>query len=125
MAVAGTLGTTGLYRLYVGHPAITPISPEAPPEAEEDETDWDDAPNYVYEPTAEEKQQLQEKLAPKLAPILAGDEQDDPEVIPLGSQEVPEGLVEALKKRRKKVSHDTANDRRREMMWFNKIGHQN
>ncbi len=125
LAAAGTLGTTGLYRLYMGHPTSNgdaavedeSVSAKAMPDTAaegEEETNWDDDPEYVYKPSADEEQQLQEKLAPKLAPILAGDEQDDPEVIPLGSQEVPEGLAAALKQRRRRVSHATANAQRQE-----------
>ncbi len=92
LAAAGTLGTTGLYRLYMGRTASNgdaavedeSVSAKAMPDTAaegEEKTDWDDDPEYVYEPSADEEQQLQEKLAPKLAPLLA-DEPDDSEDLP-------------------------------------------
>ena len=125
LAVAGTLGATGLYRLCMGHPTSNgdaaveeeSISAKAMPDTAaegEEETDWDDDPEHVYEPSADEKQQLQEKLAPKLASLDDNDGFDDLENLPFEPQEVPDELAAALKQRRRRVSHATANAQRRE-----------
>ena len=147
LAVAGTLGATGLYRLCMGHPTSNGDAAVEEEEEEEEEVDSSSDDEFDYDdtcpdmlrkarrnkkprekgtgdhevgaqewaegehaPSVGEKQQVQERCAP----FSAADGQDDPEVIPLGSQEVPEGLADALGPRRRRVSHATANNRRRE-----------